>query len=419
VRPGALHDIQSLRLTATLNRALALPWYRDRFEAAGLSASSSYQVREISRLPFMLKTDFRDHYPFGMLAVPREEVVRLHASSGTTGKPTIVGYTQDDLNAWGQLVARCLTAAGARRGDILHNAFGYGLFTGGIGIHDGAQRLGLTVVPASGGQTERQVQLILDLKPRLIACTPSYMLVLAEALERAGVDPRDTSIEIGIHGAEPWSEAMRAAIERRWNIVALDIYGLSAVMGPGVAQERADALGALTIWEDHFFAEVIDPVTGAALPEGEFGELVLTSLTKEATPVVRYRTGDLTRLLEPVPPYPYRRMERVLGRCDDMLIVRGVNIFPGQIEELILESPQLAPHYQIHIQRDGSMDHMTVVVERAVIVAVSDIETAGSNLTHRIKSRLGITAKVVVREPGAIARSEGKAKRVFDQRSLS
>jgi phenylacetate-CoA ligase len=237
------------------------------------------------------------------------------------------------------------------------------LFTGGIGIHDGAQRLGLTVVPASGGQTERQVQLILDLKPRLIACTPSYMLVLAEALERAGVDPRDTSIEIGIHGAEPWSEAMRAAIERRWNIVALDIYGLSEVMGPGVAQERADALGALTIWEDHFFAEVIDPVTGAALPEGEFGELVLTSLTKEATPVVRYRTGDLTRLLEPVPPYPYRRMERVLGRCDDMLIVRGVNIFPGQIEELILESPQLAPHYQIHIQRDGSMDHMTVVVE--------------------------------------------------------
>ncbi len=419
MRPGALHDIQSLRLTATLNRALALPWYRDRFEAAGLSASSSYQVREISRLPFMLKTDFRDHYPFGMLAVPREEVVRLHASSGTTGKPTIVGYTQDDLNAWGQLVARCLTAAGARRGDILHNAFGYGLFTGGIGIHDGAQRLGLTVVPASGGQTERQVQLILDLKPRLIACTPSYMLVLAEALERAGVDPRDTSIEIGIHGAEPWSEAMRAAIERRWNIVALDIYGLSEVMGPGVAQERADALGALTIWEDHFFAEVIDPVTGAALPEGEFGELVLTSLTKEATPVVRYRTGDLTRLLEPVPPYPYRRMERVLGRCDDMLIVRGVNIFPGQIEELILESPQLAPHYQIHIQRDGSMDHMTVVVERAVIVAVSDIETAGSNLTHRIKSRLGITAKVVVREPGAIARSEGKAKRVFDQRSLS
>ena len=418
MRPDTLGDLQSLGLRATLDRALMLPWYRARFEAAGLSASSSHEVKDISDLPFMVKTDFRDHYPFGMLAVPRDQIVRLHASSGTTGKPTIVGYTQDDLDVWGALVARSLTVAGARPGDILHNAFGYGLFTGGIGIHDGAQRLGVTVVPASGGQTERQVQLILDLKPRLIACTPSYMLTLAEAVEKAGVDPRDTSVEIGIHGAEPWSEAMRAAIEKRWNITALDIYGLSEVMGPGVAQERADARGALTIWEDHFFAEVIDPVTGASLPDGEFGELVLTSLTKQATPVVRYRTGDLTRLYEPVEPYPYRRMERVRGRNDDMLIVRGVNLFPGQIEELILEAPQLAPHYQIHIQRDGTMDHLTVVVERAPMVALSDTEAAGSNLTSRIKDRMGLSAEVIVREPGALGRTEGKANRVFDQRPL-
>ena len=404
-----LHALQSERLRASMRAACSLPWYRARCEAAGLGAESIREPADLHLAPFTLKSDFREQYPFGMFAVPREEIVRLHASSGTSGKPTIVGYTREDLEAWSELVARSLAAAGARPGDILHNAFGYGLFTGGIGVHDGAQRLGLMVLPASGGQTERQVQLILDLKPRIICCTPSYMLALAEAMERAGVDPRETSLEIGVHGAEPWSEAMRGEIERRWGIVALDLYGLSEVMGPGVAQECADARGPLTIWEDHFLAEVVDPATGAPLTEGEIGELVLTSLMKVATPVIRYRTGDLTRLHPPAASRPFRRMERVLGRCDDMLIIRGVNLFPRQIEELVLESDALSAHYRIDVRREGALDGLTVTVE------ASDPD-AGFGLARRIKDRLGVTAVVVIVESGVLPRSEGKARRVFDHR---
>ncbi|MEO8926872.1 MAG: AMP-binding protein, partial [Caulobacteraceae bacterium] len=350
--PQNLHTLQTERLRTSLARMCALPWYAARCEAAGAPSAETLQLADLPRLPFTLKTDFRDHYPFEMFAVPRAEIARLHASSGTTGKPTIVAYTRADLEIWSELVARSLAAAGARPGDVLHNAYGYGLFTGGLGLHAGAERLGLTVLPVSGGQTERQIQLILDLKPRIIACTPSYMLALAEAMERAGVDPGATSLKIGVHGAEPWSEAMRGEIERRWDIAALDLYGLSEVMGPGVAQERTDARGSLTLWEDHFLPEVVDPATGEPLADGNLGELVLTSLTKQATPVIRYRTGDLTRLHPPAAPHPFRRMERVLGRCDDMLIVRGVNLFPRQIEELVLETAALAPHYRIDVRRD-------------------------------------------------------------------
>jgi phenylacetate-CoA ligase len=405
-----LRALQAERLRASLARACSLPWYRARCEAAGVAPEDIEGPDDLSRLPFMFKTDFRETYPFGMFAVPRDEIVRLHASSGTSGKPTIVGYTREDLDAWAELMARSLAAAGARRGDILHNAFGYGLFTGGLGVHAGAERLGLAVLPVSGGQSERQVQLILDLKPRIICCTPSYMLALAEAMERAGVDPRDTSLEIGIHGAEPWSEAMRGEIERRWGLVALDLYGLSEVMGPGVAQERADARGALTLWEDHFLAEVVDPATGAPAAEGEIGELVLTSLTKQAMPVIRYRTGDLTGLHPPAPPLPFRRMERVLGRCDDMLIVRGVNLFPRQIEELVLETQGLAAHYRIDVRREGALDALRVTVESA---AGKEI---GAVLSRRIKDRLGVTCEVILVAAGALPRSEGKARRVFDHR---
>ncbi|MHB8529402.1 MAG: phenylacetate--CoA ligase family protein [Caulobacteraceae bacterium] len=411
-----LRALQTDRLRASLARARRLPWYSERCRSAGLAADGEVDLEDLHRMPFTLKSDFRDQYPFGMFAVPREEIARLHASSGTTGKPTIVAYTRADLDVWAELVARSLAAAGARPGDILHNAYGYGLFTGGLGLHDGAQRLGLTVLPVSGGQTERQVQLILDLKPRIITCTPSYMLALAEAVERAGVDPRETSLVIGIHGAEPWSEAMRAQIETRWAVTALDIYGLSEVMGPGVAQERNDSRGPLTLWEDHFLAEVVDPLTGEPTPEGELGELVLTSLTKEATPVIRYRTGDLTRLLPPSPPHPFRRMERILGRCDDMLIVRGVNLFPRQIEELILETSALAPHYRIDVRRDGPLDNLRVTVEWARKAGPAERAQAGSILARRIKDRLGLKVAVELAAPGDLARSEGKARRVFDHR---
>jgi phenylacetate-CoA ligase len=411
-----LSALQSERLRTSVKRACTLAWYRDRCRDAGLSPEDVRGREDLARLPFTLKTDFRDHYPFGMFAAPSEEIVRLHASSGTTGKPTIVAYTQNDMEVWSELVARSLAAAGARPGDILHNAYGYGLFTGGLGLDAGARRLGLAVLPVSGGQTERQVQLILDLKPRIIACTPSYMLALAEAVERAGVDPRETSLEIGVHGAEPWSEAMRAEIERRWGVVALDIYGLSEVMGPGVAQERADARGPLTIWEDHFIAEVVDPETGEAMADGDLGELVLTSLTKEATPVIRYRTGDLTRLHPPAAPHPFRRMERVLGRCDDMLIVRGVNLFPRHIEELVLEFEVLAPHYRIDLHREGALDRFSVTVEPGAGVEVAACAAAAAALARRIKDRLGINAQVVLADPSALARSEGKARRVFDHR---
>ncbi len=383
-------------------------YYRAKCDAAGVRPGDINSLADLARFPFTVKSDFRDNYPFGMFAVPPGKTARLHASSGTTGKPTIVGYTKADLELWDMLVARSILVAGGRAGDILHNAYGYGLFTGGLGLHGGAELLGCAVVPASGGQTERQVQLIRDLKPRIICCTPSYMLALAEALERDGIDPRETSLEIGIHGAEPWSDEMRAQIEQRFDIVALDIYGLSEVLGPGVAQERADARGALTVWEDAFYPEIVDPQTGAKLPDGEEGELVFTSLSKEALPVIRYRTGDLSRLTAPVGKIPMRRMDRITGRSDDMLIIRGVNIFPRQIEELIVSEPGLTPHYRIDVTRDGAMDVLTVTCE-------GDAE-AGEALSARMKSRYGLSARIVIVEAGSLPRSEGKAKRVFDRR---
>ena len=386
-------------------------YYRAKCDEAGVKPGDIKSLGDLSRFPFTLKSDFRKEYPLGMLAVPREKLARVHASSGTTGKPTIVGYTKADLNLWNMLIARCILAAGGRPGDTLHNAFGYGLFTGGLGLHGGAERLGCAVVPASVGTSERQVQLICDLKPRIITCTPSYLLALGEALERAGVDPKDTSLEIGIHGAEPWSEEMRREIERRFDIVALDIYGLSEVLGPGVAQERVDARGALTVWEDAFYPEIVDPDTGETLSEGEEGELVFTSLSKEAMPIIRYRTGDLSRLTAPVGDVPMRRMDRVLGRSDDMLIIRGLNIFPRQIEELILEDSALSPHYRIDVRRDGALDELTITAECAF---ASD--DARIRLRDHIRARYGITAIVVIEKPGALPRSEGKAKRVFDHR---
>jgi phenylacetate-CoA ligase len=350
-----------------------------------------------------------------MFAVPREECVRLHASSGTSGTPTIVGYTRADIDLWNTLIARCILVAGGKRGDLLHNVYGYGLFTGGLGLHGGAEKLGCTVVPASGGQTERQVQLILDLKPRIICATPSYMLALAEALERAGIEPHETSLKIGIHGAEPWSEEMRGEIEKHFNIVALDIYGLSEVLGPGIAQERADARGALTVWEDAFYPEIVDPESGEPLPDGAEGELVFTSLSKEAVPIIRYRTGDLSRLSAPLGNIPMRRMDRIMGRNDDMLIIRGVNIFPRQIEELIVSEPSLSAHYRIDVRRDGTMDMLHVTCE----AATDDTALHGrahAQLSTRMKSKYGLTADITIVGAGSLPRSEGKAKRVFDHR---
>ncbi len=390
--------------------------YRAECDALGLSPAELESLDNLRKFPFTLKSDFRDNYPFGMCAVPREQLVRIHASSGTTGKPTIVGYTRNDLELWNTLIARCIVAAGGRPGDVLHNAYGYGLFTGGLGLHGGAEALGCAVVPASGGQTERQVQLICDLKPRIICCTPSYMLVLAEALERAGIDPRETSLEIGIHGAEPWSDEMRREIETRFNISALDIYGLSEVLGPGMAQERTDARGALTIWEDAFFPEIVEPASGEPLQDGEAGELVLTSLSKEAVPVIRYRTGDLTRLLPPEGEIPMRRMDRILGRSDDMLIVRGVNIFPRQIEELIVAQPALSAHYRIDVHRRGARDELVITAEIAGDCGEAGRQAAAAQLRERIKSRHGLSADIIIAETGTLPRSEGKAKRVYDHR---
>ena len=391
-------------------------YYRAKCDAAGVTPNDLKSLDDLRRFPFTLKSDFRDNYPHGMFAVPREAIVRLHASSGTTGKPTIVGYTKNDLDLWYGLVARCILVAGGKPEDVIHNAYGYGLFTGGLGLHGGAERLGCAVVPASGGQTERQVQLICDLKPRLICCTPSYMLVLAEALERAGVDPQETSLEIGIHGAEPWSEEMRREIERRFGIAALDIYGLSEVLGPGVAQERADARGGLTVWEDAFLPEVVDPGTGEALSDGSAGELVFTSLSKEALPIIRYRTGDLSRLSPPAGEIPMRRMDPIIGRSDDMLIIRGVNIFPRQIEELIVSEPGLSPHYRIDVHRHGARDSLVITAEAAPAIDDVKARIACTNVAHRLKSHYGMTADVQIASAGSLPRSDGKANRVFDHR---
>lgn len=392
------------------------PYYRAKCDAADVKPDDLRALADLARFPFTLKTDFRANYPFGMFAVSQDKVARIHASSGTTGKPTIVGYTKGDLDLWNKLIARSILAAGGRPGDIIHNAYGYGLFTGGLGLHGGAERLGCAVVPMSGGQTERQVQLICDLKPRVICCTPSYALALGEALERAGVSPRDCSIEIGIHGAEPWSEEMRIGLERMFGGAALDIYGLSEVLGPGVAQERIDARGALTVWEDAFYPEVIDPQTGQTLPDGQEGELVFTSLSKEALPIVRYRTGDLSRLTAPVGDVPMRRMDRITGRSDDMLIIRGVNIFPRQIEELIVGEAALAPHYRIDVRRDGPLDHLDITVEGAAAAPGEARDAACRKVAARMKSRYGLSADVRLADAGSLPRSEGKAKRVFDHR---
>jgi len=392
--------------------------YRARCEAASVHPDDLRTLDDLSRFPFTTKQDLRDGYPFGLFAVPREQVVRIHASSGTTGKPTVVGYTARDIDTWASLMARSIRAAGGRPGDIVHIAYGYGLFTGGLGAHYGAERLGCTVVPMSGGQTEKQVQLIVDFKPAVIMVTPTYLLNIAEAFERAGLDPRATSLEIGIFGAEPWSDAMRADIERRFDIDAIDLYGLSEVIGPGVAAECIESKDGPVIWEDHFYPEIIDPDTGAVRADGERGELVFTSLTKEALPMIRYRTRDLTTLLPPT-ARSMRRMAKVTGRTDDMLIIRGVNLFPSQIEELIVRQAHLSPHYVLEVRRDGTLDHLTVRVEPDPRVADAPAirEQAARDLGQQIKAYIGVTAAIVVCDPGTVERSVGKAKRVIDARA--
>jgi phenylacetate-CoA ligase len=400
-----LKELQLRRLQWSLKHAYEnVPHYRKKFDAAGVKPQDCRALEDLAKFPFTTKADLRETYPFGMFAVPMDKVVRIHASSGTTGKPTVVGYTAKDIDTWSHVMARSIRAAGARPGDKVHVAYGYGLFTGGLGAHYGAERLGLAVIPLGGGRTERQVQLIQDFKPEIIMVTPSYMLAIADEMERQGIDPRATSLRVGIFGAEPWTEGMRQSIERRTGLEAIDIYGLSEVIGPGVAQECVETKDGLTIWEDHFFPEIVDPASGKVLADGEKGELAFTSLTKEALPVIRYRTRDLTRLL-PGSARSMRRMERISGRSDDMLIIRGVNVFPSQIEELILRQPGLSPHYVLELSKDGPLDHLTVVVEGDA--------GATAALKHSIKSYVGISADVRI---GTIERSIGKAKRVIDQR---
>jgi len=412
-----LRALQLARLRTTLAHAYDnVPHYRRAFDEKGVHPPDLQSLEDLAKFPFTVKSDLRDNYPFGMFAVPREQVVRIHASSGTTGKPTVVGYTRNDIDMWATVMARSIRAAGARPGDILHVAYGYGLFTGGLGAHYGAEKLGCTVVPMSGGQTEKQVQLIQDFKPTVIMVTPSYMLAIAEEMERQGIDPRASSLEIGIFGAEPWTPTMREAIEARVGMDAVDIYGLSEVIGPGVAQECIETKDGLTVWEDHFYPEVIDPITGDVLPDGEKGELVFTSLTKEALPIIRYRTRDLTRLLPPT-ARAMRRIEKITGRSDDMMIIRGVNVFPTQIEELILKDAALAPHYQIEITRPKALDEMTILVERAAGAGSADGDRAGERLAHLVKNLIGVTAQVRVLPPGGVERSLGKARRIVDKRS--
>ncbi len=427
-RPGDLEPIeiasrdeitalQLTRLRWSLNHAYAnVPHTRAAFDAAGVHPDDLHTLADLAKFPFTTKQDLRANYPFGMFAVPRSQVTRIHASSGTTGQPTVVGYTENDLKNWGQVVARSLRAAGLRRGDLLHNAYGYGLFTGGLGIHLGADTLGLSTVPISGGMTPRQVRLIEDFKPDGITVTPSYALSILDEFKAQGLDPRACSLKVGIFGAEPWTNAMRREIEDAFDMHAVDIYGLSEVMGPGVANECVETKDGLHVWEDHFYPEIIDPVTGAVLPDGEMGELVFTSLTKEAFPVVRYRTRDLTRLL-PGTARSMRRMEKITGRSDDMIILRGVNVFPTQIEEQLMQVADLAPHFQIELTRKGRMDEMRVLTEIGVGIFDPDRRVAaGKALEHRVKQTVGISVKVEVRDSGAVERSQGKAVRIIDKR---
>jgi len=407
--------LQLERLRATLSNAYAnVPHYRAAFDARGVQPGDLKTLDDLRLFPLTAKADLRANYPFGMFAVPRERVSRVHASSGTTGKPTVVGYTAGDIERWAQLVARSLFAAGGRAGDIVHIAYGYGLFTGGLGAHYGAEALGCTVVPMSGGQTEKQLQLIADFKPKIIMVTPSYMQVLLEAMERQGLDPRESSLRIGVFGAEPWTEAMRREIESRAGIDAVDIYGLSEVMGPGVASECVESKDGPVIWEDHFYPEIVDPETGEVLPDGEEGELVFTSLTKEAMPVIRYRTRDLTRLLPPT-SRSMRRMGKIVGRSDDMLIIRGVNLFPTQVEELVLQMPALSGQYQLVVSREGALDALEV---RCELRENGDAAALADELQRRIKTLIGVSARVVVGAPESIERTlTGKARRVIDLRS--
>ncbi|MGW2458569.1 phenylacetate--CoA ligase PaaK [Streptomyces sp. NPDC001356] len=415
--PGELRALQLERLRASLRRAYEnVPFYRASFDKAGVRPEDCRTLDDLAHFPFTTKADLRENYPYGMFAVPREKIRRLHASSGTTGRPTLVGYTDNDLSMWADMVARSIRAAGGRPGDVVHVAYGYGLFTGGLGAHYGAERLGCTVVPASGGMTARQVQLIQDLEPSVIMVTPSYMLTLLDEFERQGVDPRSTSLRVGVFGAEPWTERMRREIEERFAIDAVDIYGLSEVIGPGVAQECAETKDGLHVWEDHFYPEVVDPITGVVLPEGERGELVFTSLTKEAMPIVRYRTRDLTRLL-PGTARAFRRMEKITGRSDDMVILRGVNLFPTQIEEIVLRTPGVAPHFQLRLTREGRMDALTVRAEARPDAPPEVREAAARAIGAAVKDGIGVSVGVEIVEPESLERSVGKIRRIVDLRT--
>ena len=414
-----LQALQLSRMRASLQHAYdQVPHYRKKFDAHGVHPGDLKTLADLAKFPMTTKADLRETYPFGMFAVPMDQVVRVHASSGTTGKPTVVGYTKNDIDMWADVMARSIRAAGARPGDKIHVSYGYGLFTGGLGAHYGGERLGLTVIPFGGGQTERQVQLMQDFKPDIIMVTPSYMLAIADEMEKQGIDARSSSLRIGIFGAEPWTPELRLEIERRVALDAIDIYGLSEVIGPGVAQECIETKDGLTVWEDHFYPEIVNPETGAVLPDGEFGELVFTSLTKEALPIVRYRTRDLTRLL-PGTARTMRRIQKITGRSDDMLIIRGVNVFPSQVEELILKQPKLAPHYQIEVTRPDRLDEITVLVEpKQELGTMGDADRAqeAKTLIHAIKTFVGVSAEVRVLPLGTIERSLGKAKRVVDKR---
>ncbi|GGT36868.1 phenylacetate-coenzyme A ligase [Streptomyces kurssanovii] len=413
-----LEALQLERLRSTLRHACDnVAFYREAFDKAGIRPEDCRTLADLARFPFTTKADLRDHYPFGMFAVDESQVRRIHASSGTTGRPTVVGYTQRDLDTWADVVARSLRAAGARPGHKVHVAYGYGLFTGGLGAHYGAERLGCTVIPASGGMTARQVQLINDFRPEIIMVTPSYMLTLLDEFERQGVDPRSTSLKVGVFGAEPWTEEMRREIEERFAIDAVDIYGLSEVMGPGVAQECVETKDGLHIWEDHFFPEIVDPFTGEVLPDGEEGELVFTSLTKEAMPVIRYRTRDLTRLL-PGTARVFRRMEKVTGRSDDMVILRGVNLFPTQIEEIVLRTPHVAPHFQLRLTREGRLDALTVLAEARPGTTSDQRAAAAQCVAAAVKDGIGVSVSVQVVDPETLERSVGKIKRIVDLRNV-
>ncbi|UWQ24196.1 phenylacetate--CoA ligase PaaK [Leisingera aquaemixtae] len=415
-----IRNLQLERLKWSVRHAYDnVAMYKQRFDEAGVHPDDLQELKDLAKFPFTYKNDLRDNYPFGLFAVPRSEIMRLHASSGTTGKPTVVGYTANDISNWADLVARSLRASGLRKGDMVHNAYGYGLFTGGLGAHYGIERLGATVVPMSGGQTEKQVGLITDFKPDGIMVTPSYMLNILEQYHKVGMDPRECSLKVGVFGAEPWTDAMRREVEEAFDMHAVDIYGLSEIMGPGVANECVETKDGPVIWEDHFLPEIIDPATGEVLPDGEMGELVFTTLTKEGLPMIRYRTRDLTRLL-PGTARTMRRMEKITGRSDDMIILRGVNVFPSQVEEQLMATGGLAPHYQIELYKSGRMDAMRVYVEANPDATDELSKTAAARmLTKRIKDMVGVSTEIIVGEPGSVERSQGKAKRVVDNRSKS